>query len=53
MGSKDKIHGFGAILVVFAMAGFAEISTSSHGSFWFCSILLAAGIGCCLAGYKK
>lgn len=52
MGS-NKIHGLGVVMVVFGMAGLAEIATSDHGSFIFCALLVAAGIGCCLAGYTK
>ena len=50
---KKNIFMIGAVLMVFGGAGLAEISTSNHGSFWVCNILLSVGIGLVLLGYEK
>ena len=50
---KGKLHGIGAIMVVFGGAGLAEISTSSHGNFILCATMFAVGFGLCLAGDIK
>lgn len=53
MKGNNTLFGVGCLMTVFGGAGLAEISTSSHGSFWFCTLMFAVGLGICLWSYEK
>ena len=51
MRASNKRYGVGVILFVFSAAGMAENITSGRGSFIFCAIVFAIGIGLILSSY--